>query len=161
MTLHCINTTYPNGLTDTEWDYLQRLLPPQSAQSKPRRHALQSVFGALFYLVRTGCPWRYLPAHFSRWQTVDYHFCQFSRTGLWVHLYRELHNAERRRIGKDPHLSAALMDSQSIKTMHAQDRTVGYQDAWSGVISALKLVRRWPLKEGNPWLHHVFGDRET
>lgn len=44
---------------------------------------------------------------------------------------------------------------------HAQDRTVGYQDVWSFVISALKLVGRWPLKEGNPRLHHFFGDIET
>ncbi len=90
-----MNTTYPNSLTDTEWDYLQRLLPPRSAWSKLRRHSLRSVFAALYYLVRTGCLWRYQPAHFPPWQTVYCHFRQFSRTGLEVHLYRELHNAER------------------------------------------------------------------
>lgn len=49
-----MNTTYPNSLTDTEWDYLQRLLPPRSAQSTLRHHSLRSVFDALLYLVRTG-----------------------------------------------------------------------------------------------------------
>jgi transposase len=125
-----MNTTYPNSLTDTEWDYLQRLLPPRSAQSKLRRHSLRSVFDALFDLVRTGCPWRYLPAHFPPWQTVYYHFRQFSRTGLGVHLSRELHNAGRRRIGKDPHPSAdpsaAMMDAQSIKTVEELAHSSGF-----------------------------------
>ena len=97
-----MNTTYPNSLADTEWDYLQRLLPPRSAQSKLRRHSLRSVFAVLYYLVRTGCLWCYLPAHLPLWQTVYNHFRQCSRTGLGVHLYREHHNAKRRRIGKDP-----------------------------------------------------------
>ncbi len=44
---------------------------------------------------------------------------------------------------------------------HAQNHTVGFLDVWLFVLSALKLVGRWPLKEGNPWLHHVFRDRET
>jgi putative transposase len=79
--------------------------------------------------VRTGCPWvsgRYLPAHFPPWQTVYYHFRQFSRTCLWVHLSRELHNAERRRIGKDPHPNVAMMDSQSIKTVEASAYISGF-----------------------------------
>lgn len=73
------------------------------------------------YLMRTGsaAPWRSRPAHVPPWQTVSYHCRQFSRTGLWVHLYREFRNAERRRIGKDPHPSAAMMDSQSIKTVES------------------------------------------
>jgi putative transposase len=65
-----MNTTYPNSLTDREWDYLQRVLPPRSAQKRLRCHSLRKVFDALFYLVRTGCPWRYLPVNFPPWQTV-------------------------------------------------------------------------------------------
>ena len=70
-----MNTTYPSSLTETEWDYPQRLLLPRPTQSKLRRHSLRSVFDALLYLARTGCPWvsgRYLPAHFPPWQTVYY-----------------------------------------------------------------------------------------
>lgn len=112
-----MSTTYPSSLTDTELDYLQRVLPPRSAQSKLRRPSLRTVFDALFYLVRTGCPW----------QTVYYHFRQFSRTGLWVHLYRELHNAERRRIGKYPHPPAAMMDCESIKTVEESAHISGFE----------------------------------
>ena len=46
-----------------------------------------------FIWVRIGCSWRYLPSHIPPWQMVYYHFRQFSRTGLGIHLYRELHFA--------------------------------------------------------------------
>src|SRR5262245_57671877 len=59
------------------------------------------VFDALLYLLRTGCPWRYLPSNFPPWQTVYYHFRQFCRIGLWTHLWRELRDDERRRVGLD------------------------------------------------------------
>ena len=117
---------YPSNLSDAEWDRLQRLLPPRSPHARLRRHSLRSVFDALFYLLRTGCPWRYLPASFPPWQTVYYHFRQFCRTGLWTHLWRELRAAERRRVGKDPHPSAAIMDSQSVKTIEESARIRGF-----------------------------------
>src|SRR5258706_15805794 len=61
---------YPSDLSDAEWDQLQPLLPPRSPHARLRRHSLRSVFEALFYLLRTGRPWRYLPANFPlrRWR---------------------------------------------------------------------------------------------
>src|SRR5262249_32646090 len=115
--LYSMSTNYPSNLTDNEWSCLQRFLPPRSPQGRLRRHCLRRVFDAIFYLLRTGCPWRHLPSDFPPWQTVYYHFRQFCRTGLWVQLWRGLRDAERRRIGKDPHPSAAIMDAQSVKTV--------------------------------------------
>src|SRR5215469_14332617 len=79
-----------------------------------------------FYVLRTGCPWRYLPSNFPPWQTVYYHWRQFCRKGLWTLVYRALHEAERRRVGKDPHPSAAIMDAQSVKTVEESGRIRGY-----------------------------------
>jgi putative transposase len=121
-----MNTAYPSNLSDTEWDYLQRFLPPRSPHGRLRRHSLRSVFNALFYVLRTGCPWRYLPSNFPPWQTVYYHWRQFCRTGLWTLLYRALHETERRRVGRDPHPSAAIMDAQSVKTVEESGRIRGY-----------------------------------
>jgi len=86
-----MSTNYPSSLSDGEWDCLQRFLPPRSPRGKLRRHCLRTIFDAIFYLLRTGCPWRYLPSDFPPWQTVYYHFRQFCRTGLWVHLWRKRH----------------------------------------------------------------------
>src|SRR5271165_7491046 len=73
-----------------------------------------------------GLPWRYLPSNLPPWQTVYYHWRQFCRTGLWTLLYRALHDAERRRVGRDPNPSAAIMDAQSVKTVEESGRIRGY-----------------------------------
>jgi putative transposase len=112
-----MSTTYPSTLSDAKWDCLQRALPPRSPRGRLRRHSLRSVFDALFYLVHTGCPWRYLPSHYPPWQTVYYLFTQFCRTGLFTHLYRARRDAERRRVGRDPHPTVTIMDAQSAKTV--------------------------------------------
>src|SRR5260370_24197339 len=112
-----MSTTYPSNLSDAEWDCLQRFLMPRSPRGRLRQYSLRAIFDALFYLLRTGCPWRYLPSNFPPWQTVYYHWRQFCRTGLWTSLYRALRDTERRRVGRDPHPSAAIMDAQSAKTV--------------------------------------------
>lgn len=111
-----MSATYPSNLSDAEWGCLQQLLPTRAPGSRLRRYSLRSVFDALFYLLRTGCPWRHLPCNFPPWQTVYYHFTQFCRSGLWTSLYRALQDTERRRADKDPHPSAAIIDAQSVKT---------------------------------------------
>jgi transposase len=120
-----MSTTYPSDLSDAEWDCLQRFLPPRSPHGRLRRHALRSVFDALFYVLLTGCPWRYPPSNFPPWQTVYYHWRQFSRTGLWTLVYRALREAERRRVGRNPDPTAAIMDAQSVKAL---EESGGIQD---------------------------------
>src|SRR5260370_36719161 len=112
-----MSISYPSSLSDAEWACLQRFLPPRSPHGRLRRHCLRSMLDALFYLLRTGCPWRYLPSNFPPWQTVSYHFKQVCRIGLWTRLYRALRDAERRRVGRDPNPRAAIMDAQSVKTV--------------------------------------------
>jgi putative transposase len=121
-----MSTTYPSNLSDTEWDCLERFLPARSSHARLRRRSLRAVFDALFYLLRTGCPWRYLPSNFPPWQTVYYHWRQFCRTGLWTLLYRALRDAERRRVGRDPNPSVAIMDAQSVKTVEESGCIRGY-----------------------------------
>jgi putative transposase len=67
--------------------------------------------------VRSGCAWRYLPRNFPPWQTVLYHFRRFRLQGKWHLLYAALHRAERERVGRHPDPSAAILDSQSVKTV--------------------------------------------
>lgn len=81
---------------------------------------------ALFYLLRTGYPWRYLPCNFPPWQTVYCHFKQFCRTGLWTCLHRALQATERRRVGEDPDPSAAIIDAQSVKTVEESGCISGF-----------------------------------
>ena len=112
-----MSTTYPSDLTDAEWACVQRHLPPLSTRGRPRTHPLRRILDAIFYLVRSGCAWRYLPSNFPPWQTVFYHFRRLRLQGKWHLLYTALHRAERERVGRHPDPSAAIMDSQSVKTV--------------------------------------------
>jgi putative transposase len=69
-----MSTIYPSNLSDAEWAYMQRYLPSGTTRGRPRTHSLRDIIDAIFYVLRTGCPWRYLPANFPPWQTVFYHF---------------------------------------------------------------------------------------
>ena len=112
-----MSTTYPSDLSDAQWECAQRYLPPEPRRGRPRTHPLRCILDTIFYVLRTGCPWRYLPSNFPAWQTVYYHFRQFRRKSTLHALYPALHRAERECVGRHPDPSAAGMDSQSVKTV--------------------------------------------
>jgi transposase len=82
------------------------------------RHSLRSIVDAIFYLLRTGCPWRRhplgsIPRDFPPWQTVYYHFRHFRLTGVWPGILTALRQAERCSVHKQPQPSAAIMGRKS------------------------------------------------
>lgn len=121
-----MSMTYPSDLTDAEWMHVQRYLPPLSTRGRPRTHPLRDTLDVIFYVLRTGCAWRYLPSNVPPWQTVFYHFRRFRLQGRWHLLYVALHRAERERVGRYPDPSAAIMDSQSVKTVEESAHIRGY-----------------------------------
>jgi putative transposase len=121
-----MSVTYPSDLTDAEWACVQRYFPPLSTRGRPRTHPLRRILDAIFYVVRSGCAWRYLPSSFPPWQTVFYHFRRFRLTGRWHLLYTTLHRAVRERVDRHPDPSAAIMDSQSVKTVEESACIRGY-----------------------------------
>ena len=121
-----MSTTYPSDLTDAERACVQRHLPPLSTRGRPRTHPLRRILDAIFYVLRSGCAWRYLPSNFPPSQTVFYHFRRFRLHGWWHRLYTALHRAERERVGRHAEPSAAVLDSQSVKTVEESARIRGY-----------------------------------
>jgi len=73
-TLLTMSTTSPSDLTDAEWVRVHRYLLPLSTRGRLRIHQLRCILDAIFYVVRSGCAWRYLPSNFPPWQTIFYHF---------------------------------------------------------------------------------------
>jgi putative transposase len=76
-------------------------------------------------VLRTGCPWRYLPANFP-WQTVFYHFRRWRLQGRWFRVYCVLHATERERVGREVDRTAGILDAQSVKTVEESARISGY-----------------------------------
>src|SRR5919107_2478490 len=118
--------TYPTDLSDAEWTSLRSYLPSPIAEGRPRIHSLRAILDAIFYVLKSGCHWRLLPHDFPPWSTVYYHFRKLRPSGAWAFIYRALHKAERKRVGKNPDPSAAIMDSQSVKSTEEGARSNGY-----------------------------------
>lgn len=111
------NDGYPSDLTDEEWARLKPLIPPPKPGGRPRKTDMRSAMNAILYLLRTGCPWRYLPkGDFPPRSTVYNIFRKFQREGVWETIWAELHVALRERMGREASPTAAVIDSQSLKS---------------------------------------------
>ena len=108
--------TYSTDLSDAEFRCLAPHLPPPSARGRPRLHPLREILDAICYVLRTGCQWRLLPHEFPPWSTVYYWFRRWRLDGTWERLNRELRERVRVAAGREPQPSAAILDSQSVKT---------------------------------------------
>src|SRR5258706_9101402 len=90
-------------LTDAEWELLQSLLPDAvSRHGRPRRHSLRTILNAIFYVLRTGCAWRFLPTGLPARQTVYYFFRKSRRDGSWRFVHTLLREWLRPRLGRTP-----------------------------------------------------------
>ncbi len=107
----------PSDLTDPEWERLAPLIPSAKPGGRPRKTDMRSAMSAIFYLLRTGCPWRYLPREiFPPRSTVYNIFRAFQRQGVWEAIWEELRMALRERLGREASPSAGVIDSQSLKS---------------------------------------------
>jgi putative transposase len=110
-------TGFPSDLTDAEWERLEPLIPAAKPGGRPRKTEMRAAMNAILYLLRTGCPWRYLPrGPFPPRSTVYNIFRQFQRDGVWEAIWGELHIALRERLGREASPSAGVLDSQTVKS---------------------------------------------
>jgi putative transposase len=77
----------------------------------------REVVNAVLYVLRTGCQWRYLPEGFPNWNTVYWYFARWVEQGTWEEVNDRLRRKVRTHQGRDPEPSAAIIDSQSVKTV--------------------------------------------
>lgn len=107
---------YPTDLTDAQWNILQPLLPVKTGQGRNQEVDLREIVNAIFYFLRTGCQWRYLPHDFPPYGTVFYHFNKWKKTGVWDQVLTALHQKVRVADGRETTPSVISVDSQSIPT---------------------------------------------
>lgn len=113
-------TRYPTDLTDGEWNQIKSLVPaPRSGKGKrgrPVELSRRSLLDAIFYVVRSGCAWRLLPRDFGPWQTVYGYFRTWSQDWTWTFIHDVLRACVRKSQGRTVAPTAAIVDSQSVKT---------------------------------------------
>jgi len=108
--------SYPSDLTDRQWSIIEPLIPAAEPGGRAREVEMREVINGILYLNRTGCSWRMLPHEFPPWGTVHYYYRRFRLDGSWKLIHDKLREKVRRQAGKKPTPSAAVIDSQSVKT---------------------------------------------
>lgn len=106
---------YPSDLTDGQWQVIRRLLPKHAKRGR-KPVCRRSILNAILYVNRTGCQWRSLPHDFPKWKTVYTVFWRWRQARVWQRIHEALCRRVRQQCGKKPTPSAAIIDSQSIRT---------------------------------------------
>jgi putative transposase len=127
---------YSTDLTDAEWRRLEPLVPAPKPGGRPVKYPRREIVNAIFYLLRTGCSWRLLPHDFPPWRIVFYYFWQWRKAGMWEQIHDTLRGDLRQALGKQRQPSAALLDSQSVKTTEKGGCAVSMRASWSRAASA-------------------------
>ena len=118
---------YDSDLTDEQWQLIEPLLPPPATAGRREKHPRREIVNAILYMVRTGCAWRLLPREFPPWQTVFWYFKRWRADGSLDRLHDALRDQLRDADGRDPMVSAAIVDAQSVKGADTVGRaTRGY-----------------------------------
>ncbi len=107
---------YPSDLSDREWQLLEPLLPPPKPGGRPITYPRREIVNAIRYVLRTGCSWRMLPHDLPPWRIVFHYFRTWRRDGAWQRVHGVLHAELRQAQGRQASPSAAIIDSQSVKT---------------------------------------------
>ena len=111
---------YSTDLTDAQWALLEPFFPAVNRadhrNGRPRVYSYRERLNGIFYILRSGGAWSLMPHDLPPWLTCYGYFNRFRRNGLWERLHAALREADRVRVGRDPTPSAAVLDSQSVKT---------------------------------------------
>ena len=112
---------YPTDLTDSQW----AVIAPLFKGMREYKYSKRELLNAVLYVVDNGCKWRALPHEFPAWQTVYSFFRRAKETGLWDKILQHLVKVTRRRAGRNPNPTYAIIDSQSVDTAYKSEQ-VGY-----------------------------------
>jgi transposase len=120
-----VESSYSSCLNDSQWELIQAEFPAPKRRGRPPKYHTRHIVNAILYVARTGCQWRDLPKDFPHWNTCFQYFNKWSTEGLWLKIHTKLVEEIRAKAGKKKAPTAAIIDSQSVKTA-AQKGIRGY-----------------------------------
>jgi len=119
-------TRYPSDVSDDEWEFAAPYLTLMTPQAPQRKYELREIFNALRYLVKTGAPWRYLPEHFAPWPVAYQQTQRWIAAGVFEDMVDDLRELLRVAAGKKAQPSAAIMDSQTLRSTPESGDRAGF-----------------------------------
>ena len=131
---------YATDLSDAQWARVEVLLPRHGGcggKGRPAKYPRRAMVNALLYQARTGCQWRLLPpGHFPPWNSVWELFSRWREAGVLKAVHAALRDRCRQQVGRHRAPSAAILDSQSVKTTEKGGRTASMRASRSRGASA-------------------------
>lgn len=113
---------YPTDVSDSQW----QVIAPYLNSKRKRKYSYRALLNAIFYLVKTGCQWRMLPHDYPKWQTVYFYFTRWKRDGTLEQIQQQLVEKSRKKAGRKPEPTAAIIDAQSVKTTLVAGESRGF-----------------------------------
>lgn len=107
---------YATDVSDEEWELIKPHIPAPLPGGRPPKWERREVVNAILYVLKTGCAWHLLPHDFPPYSTVFWYFRRWRKDGTWERLNSALREMTRRQMGREATPSAAIIDSQTVKT---------------------------------------------
>ena len=107
---------YPSDLTDAEWALVEPLVPPAKRGGNKRTVNIREVVNGLMYVLSTGCQWAALPKDLAPRSTVHDYFARWDWDGTLWRIHHALYVQCRAQAGCNASPTAAIIDSQSVKS---------------------------------------------
>jgi putative transposase len=110
---------YPSDLSDEQWALMEPFLPEPKSEGRtgrPREYSFREIVNGVFYVLRTGCTWEMMPHDLPPHATCYHYFRLWREDGTWQKCHDTLREQVRKKLKREPTPSAAVLDSQSVKT---------------------------------------------
>jgi transposase len=128
------NLRYPSDLTDAEWSLISGLIPRAKRGGNKRTVDVREVVNGLMYVLSTGCQWRYIPKDLPPKSTVNGYLSLWNYDGTMDRIHHALYVKCRELADRQASPTAAIIDSQSVKSAEKGGR--------GSIPMALTLARR-------------------
>jgi putative transposase len=107
---------YTSDLTPSEWNLISYCFPKASNFGRPREYSYLEIFNGILYVNKTGCQWRNVPKDLPPWGSVYHYYRTWTRSALLPQIHAHLREQVRLEAGKKRQPTAAILDSQTIKS---------------------------------------------
>lgn len=122
---------YTSDLSDAEWALIEPLLPPPKSTGRPIKYPRREILNGILYVLRNGCTWRNLPHDLPPWRSVYWYFMIWRDTELFRHINDTFRTQVRIRDGREAEASAAVIDSQAVKTTEKGGQVDTVDTTWA------------------------------